>query len=233
MRFKIQLSGTDKPLPIEHHHIVIRYIHRVLGKDNVYHDAKNDYSISSLIGGKLIPNTKNISFKKGGYIIISSQNQNFLNDIMMNFYTTEFYGDIKVTGVEFIQEQFNNGWNHFAVLPPGFIIKDYKNKKEYGFHTLNDENFETIVKNYLIKKLFKIDPTLNLSDFDVRIVKHDKHKVNKVMIKNVKNIANLCHISIHSNKKVAEILYHIGIGQSTGCGFGVIYKTENGPLYRN
>jgi hypothetical protein len=45
-----------------HQHIVNSFIHRVLGKNNEYHDAKNEYSISSLQGGKLIGGTKNISF---------------------------------------------------------------------------------------------------------------------------------------------------------------------------
>ena len=52
------------------------------------------------------------------------------------------------------------------------------------------------------------------------------------MVKNVINKANQCQISIYTNKKIAELLYNIGIGQSTGSGFGVIYKTENHKLYR-
>ena len=52
------------------------------------------------------------------------------------------------------------------------------------------------------------------------------------MVKNVINHANQCHISIHTNKKVAELLYNIGLGQSTGSGFGTIYKTENHKTYK-
>lgn len=231
MRLKILLSGTEKELPINHQHIVNSFIHRALGRDNQYHDAKNDYSISSLQGGKWIPNTQNISLKNGGYIIISSLNKKFLNDIILNLYTTKFYEDIRVTGIEFIEEKFINGWNHFATLSP-FIIKNYTSKDAYSFNTLRDEGFETLVKNYLIKKLNKIDPTLDLTNFDIKIPEHVNHKVSKVIVKNVLNLANTCHISIHTNKKVAEILYNIGIGQSTGCGFGTIYKTENKTLYR-
>jgi len=232
MRLKILLSGTNKILPVNHQHIVNSFIHRALGKDNVYHDAKNDYSVSSLQGGKLIPETKTVSFNNGGFIIISSLNKSFLNNILIGLYTTSFHEDIKVCGVEFIDEKFINGWNHFVTLSP-FIIKKYINKKQYGFYTLNDVDIETIIKDYLVRKLSKIDPSLNLSDFNIKIPKHDNHRVVKVLVKNVLNTANLCHISIHTNKKVAEILYNIGLGQSTGSGFGTIYKTENHSLYRN
>ena len=33
-------------------------------------------------------------------------------------------------------------------------------------------------------------------------------------------------------KELAELIYNIGLGQSTGSGFGTIYKTENHSLYR-
>ena len=52
------------------------------------------------------------------------------------------------------------------------------------------------------------------------------------MVKNVVNYANSCHINVYTNRKVAELLYNIGLGQSTGSGFGTIYKTENRSFYR-
>ena len=231
MRIKVLLSGTNNELPINNQHIVNSFIHRSIGKDNKYHNTKNDYSISSLQGGKWIKDTGNISLKNGGYILITSLNKEFLDSIMLGLYTTPFYGDIKVSGLEFIDEVFFNGWNYFVTLSP-FIIKKYSSKKEYGFNTLDDDNFELLVKDYLINKLVKINSKLDLSDFNVVIPKHNNHKTVKVMVKNVKNIANSCHINIYTNKKVAELLYNIGIGQSTGCGFGTIYKTENKSIYR-
>jgi CRISPR-associated endoribonuclease Cas6 len=231
MRLKILLSGTNDELRINHQDLVNSFIHRVLGSDNEFHDAKNDYSISSLQGGTWIKGTKNISFKNGGYITISSLDEKFINKILIRLYSTPFYGDIKVIGIEFVDEKFYNGWNHFVTLSP-FIIKKYSSKKDYSFHTLKDIEFQITLKNYLINKISKINPSLDLSNFDVKIPKHVNHKTSKVMVKNVLNIANSCHINIYTNKKIAELLYNIGIGQSTGSGFGTIYKSENKSIYR-
>ena len=231
MRLKILLSSTNNELPINHQDLVNSFIHRTLGKDNEYHDIKSDYSVSSLQGGTWVRGTKNISFKNGGYITISSLDEKFINNILISLYATAFYDDIKVVGIEFVDEQFYNGWNHFVTLSP-FLIKKYSSKKDYGFHTLDDENFEEEVKAYLLNKITKINPKLDLSDFDVKIPQHGNHKSTKVIVKNVVNIANSCHINIHTNRKVAELLYNIGIGQSTGSGFGTIYKTENKSIYR-
>lgn len=231
MRIKVLLSPTNKELSIQNQSIINSFIHRAIGPNNPYHDAKNNYSVSSLQGGKWIPNTKNISFKSGGYITISSLDKKFIDNILVGLYTTPFHDDISVNGIEFIDEQFYNGWNHFATLSP-FLIKEYSSKKEYKFLTLNDDNFETKLKSYLINKISKINPKLDLTDFDIKIEDKSKGKVKKIMVKNVINHANQVQLSIQCNKQVAELLYNIGIGQSTGSGFGTIYKTENHNLYR-
>jgi len=231
MRIKLLLSPSSDTLPINNQHIVNSFIHRALGNDNKYHNKKSDYSVSSLQGGKWIKGTQDISFENGGYITISSLDKKFFDDILIGAYTTPFYNDINVVSMDFIDEEFYNGWNHFATLSP-FLIKQYNSKKEYKFLTLDNTNFESEVKEYLINKLSKINPKLDLSDFDVKIPNNPKHKVKKVLVKNTTNKANQCQISIHTNKRVAKLLYNIGIGQSTGSGFGVVYKTENHKLYR-
>lgn len=231
MRVKVNLSASENELLAHNQHIVNSFIHRVLGRDNKYHDAKNNYSVSSLQGGILIKDTDNISFRDGGYIIISSLDTEFINSILIGLYTKPFYNDIKVIGIEFIDEDFYDGWNHFVTLSP-FIIKEYDNKHRYSFLTIDKSDFKTKVKEYLIKKIRNIDSKLDLSNFDIEIKENINHKVKKVMVKNVINRANQCHISILTNKKVANLLYNIGLGQSTGCGFGTIYKTENHKLYK-
>jgi len=207
------------------------FIHKCLGKDNKYHDAKNSYSVSALCGGKMDEKTKTLNFVDGGFIIVSSLDNDFMDKIITGVMRNSNLGfGMKFTGIDFVQENFHNGWNHFATLTP-FIIKEYSDKNNYSFTTLNDDDFQQKVKSYLINKLSKINKTLRLDDFDVKITPHQSHKVKSILVKNVINRASQCHISIHTNKKVAELLYNIGIGQSTGSGFGTIYKTENKSMY--
>ena len=58
------------------------------------------------------------------------------------------------------------------------------------------------------------------------------NRIKTIMVNNVKNVVNQCQVDIKCNKYVAELIYNLGIGQSTGCGFGTIYKTENRKLYK-
>ena len=177
-------------------------------------------------------NTKTVDFTNGSYFTVSSLDMEFINKLMIGVINNpDFIHGMTFNGVEHIEERFFDGWNYFKTLSP-FLIKTYANKKTYSFLTLDDNDFENKLEEYLKKKLFSINNKLDLSDFKVSIPRHVHHKVKKVLVKNVINKANYCHVSIYTNKEVAKILYHIGLGQSTGSGFGTIYKTENHSIYQ-
>jgi len=232
MRVKIKLTPTNQTLPIANQHLLNGYVHKCLGENNKYHDAKSDYSVSSLMGGKLDIATSRVHFTNGAYFTVTSLDTEMMNILILGLLNnTEFVSGLNFAGIDFIEEKFYDGWNHFATLSP-FLIKRYADKKNYTFVTLDGENFQTEVKDYLIKKVSTINPKLNLTNFDVEVKNHSDHKIKKIMIKNVVNKANQCQISLFCNKQVAELLYNIGIGQSTGSGFGTIYKTENHLLYK-
>jgi CRISPR-associated endoribonuclease Cas6 len=72
---------------------------------------------------------------------------------------------------------------------------------------------------------------INWDRFDIEITEHPSNKVRTIYVKNVKNMANICQFKLTSCKRLAELIYNYGIGQSTGSGFGTIYKTENHEHY--
>jgi len=229
MRIKINFTRNTENIDIQNQSMVNSYIHTCLGRNNKYHDSMSNYCISNLQGGKYSNGVLN--FENGGYIIVSSIDAEFINTLIIGVLNNpNFIGGMRFSGIDHIEERFHNGWNYFATLSP-FIIKE-RTKNGYEFLTLNDNEFEVKLKQYLINKLTKFDETLDLSDFDIKVPNHPSHKVKKIMVKNVINHANQCHVSVHTNYEVAKLLYEIGLGQSTGSGFGVIYKTENRRLYR-
>ena len=230
MRIKVNLTGSEKLFPSNNQHILNSYFHKCLGNDNKYHDRKSDYNLSDIHSGKLI-NKKYIDFSNGGYFIISSLNTEFMDDIITGLYkNTKFYSDIKIKNIEFIEPVFYDGWNHFRTLSP-ILLKKYESKHKYSFITFKTEGFKNYLEEYLKNKLSKINKDLNLSNFRIEYSEHPNHKVKIVMIKNVKNIASHIQFSVYTNKAVAHHLYNYGIGQSTGSGFGTIYKTENNSKY--
>jgi CRISPR-associated endoribonuclease Cas6 len=260
MRLLIKFSKNTSPVNIINQHIVNNYIYKkCLKEDEIYHNSKNDYCISSLQGGILNVQDKTLDFPNGGMIAITSQNQEFLNKITIGvLQNVDFSHGMKFNTFDLVQEEFINGWNYFATLSP-FIIKEYSSKEKYKFVIFNDEkflskasertnekikilnekDFSEAVTNHTKNKLKKIYPNINLEDFKIEIKTHQSHKIKTIFKefdhvnkKSVVNYANQCHVNVFCDKKNAEIIYNLGIGQSTGCGFGTIYKTENRHKYK-
>jgi CRISPR-associated endoribonuclease Cas6 len=247
MRIKLDFSKNVENVPINNQNIVNGFVQKHLGPNNPYHDAISDYSVSMLSGGKLNDDKATLSFKNGGFIIVSALDNKFIMTLLKGIAKSKDkslgYGMV-FEKYEFIDEKIFDGWNYFSTLSPFMIVKDGNALGRNKFLLLDDPDFESQVKDYLLHKLVTISVNkklnLNLLDFDVKIPKHPAHKVKTIYIHGMKkgkvgvskNYANVCRVNIKSSKQVAELLYNIGLGQSCGCGFGTIYKNENKDLYR-
>lgn len=232
MRLKINFSKNTSAVPINNQDILNTYIHKCLGKNNKWHNTTGIYSISSLQGGKLNSDKRSLDFANGSYIIVSAcdDNMDFLDTLIDGInQNVNFTHGMEFIDTDCIKEDLLNGWNHFATLSP-FLIKERTEKHKYSFITLNDINFNEKVKQYLINRLNKENIKIP-SDFDVFIPQHNSHKVKSILVKNVINKANQCQISIKCSKEIADFIYHIGLGNSCGSGFGILYKTGNRCKY--
>ena len=231
MRIKIEFTSTEQNVPIDTQRYVNSFIHKALGKNNEYHDAMSHYSISNLKGGKLNDDKKTLSFKlTNPFIIVTSEDEEFLGKIISGTLVNNDFGfGIKFKDVLFINENFNDGWNHFYTLDP-ILLREKKKDGRNWFVTVEDADFTVKLREHIINKFSKIDPTLKLSDLELMV---GQGKKKKIMVKdNVWSIGSAVKVMIKTNKKVAHKLYNYGLGQSTGSGFGTIYKTENLDTYK-
>lgn len=228
MRIKIKFTKNTEDVP-NNLNVVNSYIHTCLGRNNEYHDAHSNYCISRLLGGEIVNGGKNINYPKGGYILVTSLDNEFLNRIIMGVLqnTTLGYG-MEFSGIDHISEEFYNGWNYFKTTSAGFLLVN----PEGGYYTLQDNNIETKLAEHIKNKFSKINPKFDFTDLKVEInVLHPSHKNKTIYSKNVKNISNICQINIHTNKRLAEALYNYGIGKSCGSGFGTVYTTQCVDFY--
>ena len=87
------------------------------------------------------------------------------------------------------------------------------------------------VKKHIVTKFSKINSKLNFNDLDIEMNQHKGNKVRNVMVKDIVNKSNVCQLTIKCNSDLAKAIYHYGIGQSTGSGFGTLYNTKNLSKY--
>lgn len=233
MRIKIQLKNLGdgiSVLPINNQHLLTGYFHnKILGKNNEYHDAEfNNYSLSMLRGGKMNKDKETVSFKNGAHFFVSSNDIEFINKISEGVFSNPNFGHgLKFKNIDIIEEDFYDGYNHFKTLSPILF------KKENTFINVDDDDYESKLQEYIKIKLSKIDSSLKLSDLRITITKHKNNKIKLIDYKGIKNKASLFQFTLFTNKRVAKTLYNYGVGKSTGCGFGTIYKTENHEYYKD
>jgi|AntRauTorckE6833_2_1112554.scaffolds.fasta_scaffold58336_2 CRISPR-associated endoribonuclease Cas6 len=232
MRIKIQLKNlgdVTATLPINNQHLLTGYFHKCLGINNEYHDGiYNNYSLSTLRGGRMNEDKETVSFEKGAHFFVSSMDSEFIDKISIGVFSNPNFGHgLKFKSIDSIEEQFYNGYNHFKTLSPILF------KKDNSFINVDDDQYESKLQKYIKYKLSKIDSSLNLSDFKISVTKHKSNKIKLIDYKGIKNKASLFQFTLFTNKKVAKTLYNYGVGKSTGCGFGTIYKTENHQYYKD
>lgn len=228
MRIRINFQITNDLSKIDkNQHQVTKFIHNCLGENNKYHNSFSNYCVSRLI----IIEKLNLA-----YVIVSSPDLEIIKKISENAIDTKLSDYLSFTGIFIISEKFYTGENHFLTLSP-ILLKKFLTKNKYTFITLNDEDFLPQLTTHTINKIKRINPNLNLENFKITL--SEKPNVNAVVNwyynkgqgQIIKNIANHLQLTVTCDKNVAELLYEVGLGQSTGNGFGTIYKTESKKMY--
>lgn len=226
MRLKIKLTANKEPIVINNQHLVNSYIHKCLGENNEYHDAKSDYCISNLRGGHMNNDKETLNFDGGAFIIVTSMDNDFIGKLMCGMsMNTDFGKGMTICGYEPMSDDLYGGFNIFRTLTP-VLIKEYGTDK---FKTIKDDDYADVLKKHIINKFTKINPKLDFRNFDVTFANknHPSNKTKLIRIKGRANIASQFDVIINSNKEVAEYIYNYGLGQSTGSGFGTVYNPKN------
>lgn len=232
MRFKINFKGTNDNVPFSTQASVNSYIHACLGNNNPYHDGKSDYNVSGLMGGGVNNNKSGLSFNDDAFIIVSSLDMQFMNTLLMGIISNqEFAYGMKLSDVEHVHEELFDGWNYFTTLRPILLKKDRSPKGRADYWTIDDPEYAAQLKSHIVGKLMKIDPKLDLSGFELKIPDRPFNKVKRIMVKNVPNFATNCWVSINAPKEAIRLIYHLGLGQSTGSGFGTVCLNKNRGIY--
>lgn len=217
-RIKIELTKPTVPVPINNQHNLNGFIHESFGTNNPYHDKFSDYSISSLQGGRLNDDRHTLNFDtESPHFFISSDNEEFLMFAVQSFIVTKasmFGMKFHTIGV-FDDFKLNKYYDDVITISP-IIVKNKEGKKI----TIEDDDFIYYLTENCKKKLLHkeiVDPTLK-----IEIINPHKAKSKCVWVGNVFNPCSMVRLRIYGTKQTRSILYNMGLGGSTGSGFGAI-----------
>ena len=217
MRIILNFGPTVVPFTKPTQNYVNGVVHTILGKDNPYHDKFSNYSVSFLRGGKLT--SEGLIYPNGGQVYISSPDNAFMSIFLMNLMNNQ---NIKLRDMPLIKCDMTNiivHSNYDIIEPLSPILLKHENNRI----TFKDENFIPLLEKQCISKLIKNGLTqADLKGFVIKPFHFENGKIQRPKINKVVNPSSHVMLLIEGAPKARKMLYEMGLGNSTGCGFGAV-----------
>lgn len=217
MRIHLIIRSSDSIIPFNHQHLLTGTIHKWLGWNNE-HGSLSLYSFSQLSGcilsndGFRIKSSTSIFFSSYDPILIKKMISGIQKDASM-------FNNLIVSDIIIEEDKDMSSRDLFFVASPIFIKRKIENREEHIL--FNDPRANTFLKETLMSKMEKvglIDESLNIY-FDQN---YPRASTKKISYKNIENRCSWCPILIEGSPETKQFAWNVGLGNSTGIGFGAI-----------
>lgn len=196
------------------------FINKCLGDGNKYHGNFSRYCISSMQGGHMNKDGA-IAFPDGGYIQVSSDDEEFLNNLvnglMMNFNEGLCVATLKYKSFDVKAFEMYNEYDIIRTISPLYISKDGKSL------TYKDDNFIEVLTDKSRKKLIHGGVSERIANtLKFKLFHSENAKTKMIECGKQKNICNQVMLYVTGDKRARLKIYELGLGKCTGFGFGAI-----------
>jgi len=218
MRLHLKLTKSSIPIPFNYQHLLTGCFHKWLGSSNLQHGEISMYSFSWLQNVKAI--NKGLLTTENTYLFINFHDAEIAKKVITGIMDApDMFHGIKVREVSIqVAPEFGNK-AYFYVASPVLVKRDTeKGKKHYQY--FEDETNDLLTETLKLKLEKARLSTANVSvRFDVD---YAKSKTKIVSYKEVKNKVNICPVVIEGSPEQIAFAWNVGIGNSTGIGFGAL-----------
>lgn len=218
MRLHFNLTPNSQTVPFDYQHFLIGKFHKWMGWNEI-HDEISLYSLSWLQGGKMIKD--GFDFSKGAKWFISFWDEEIGKQLIMNaMKEPDVCCGMKVKEIQIQENPSFGNKEKFKAASPIFIRK-YDEKRKAIHLTTKDKDSDFYLTETLKRKLKMANLNYNA------MVSFDKNyfnpKTKLVRINGINNKANFSPVIIEGDSEAVKFAWNVGIGHSTGCGFGALY----------
>ena len=219
MRIYLKLTPNTEKCPFNYQQNLVGAFHKWIGKNDI-HDQLSLYSMSWFSPGKNIKG-KYLNFSEGATWFISSPNPNLIKQLIMGIRDNPSVAFGMFVNELVIQQTptFGNSVK-FQVATPVLVQRTLENKrkKQYGF---DDGEVDDLLTETLKNKLIKAE--INSEGVKVQFDKdYPKPIRKKITYKGIGNLANICPVIIDGPPEAIAFAWAVGVGNSTGIGFGAL-----------
>lgn len=219
MRLHLILTKNDRPVPFTYQEQLAGAIHSWL-KDSHIHNSVSLYSFSQLKGGRMISNS--LSFEHGGSFFISSWDNKLLKTIVDSINDNPEIGFGMVVTEIIVQDTPDlTKMDYFRTASP--ILIKRKTEKELKYYYYDDEIAGSLLKETIKTKMRQAE-LFDEEDFSIEFDKnYPRPQKKRINYKGISNPVSVCPLIIKASNETKQFIWNVGLGNSTGIGFGAIY----------
>ena len=218
MRLHFSLTPNTEKVPFEYQRYLIGAFHKWMGENKI-HDKISLYSLSWLQGGKMIKD--GFDFPSGAKWFISFWDEDIGKQLIMSaMREPDVCCGMAVSEIQIQETPEFSEKERFTTASP-ILIRKYDEKRRAKHLTYNDEEADAYMTETLRKKLKQAGIEAEAKTCFDKSYYNSKTKL--VEINGIKNRANFCPVIVEGDKEAVKFAWNVGIGHSTGCGFGALY----------
>lgn len=217
MRLHFDLTPNLSAVPFDYQHYLVGTFHKWMGI-NIIHDSISLYSLSWLQGGQV--SKTGLEFPNGARWFVSFWDNSIGKQLISAAQKNpEVCCGMSVSEIHIQDNPEFRSKERFIVSSPIFIRK-YNEKKQAIHLTYDNTESDKYLTDTMKRKLW----TAGLvDDISVRFDRdYQRAKTKLVKINGIENRANLCPVIIEGNPSSVCFAWNVGIGHSTGSGFGAL-----------
>jgi len=217
MRIYIRLTKNEEIVPYEHNAVLTGILNKWLNDSDI-HDSLSLYSFSGLRKG--LTSKKGLDFPEGGEWFVSIYDSHILLKVLKRIQeNADFAYGMKVKEVTLCEyPAFGYEWR-FRLATPILIKRTVGNKCVHYIY--QNEGSNELMTETLKRKM----KSVGLDDSSVSVMfdkTYVRAKVKLMSYKGIKNKVNWCPVRISGTPESIRFAWDVGIGNSTGIGFGTL-----------
>lgn len=217
MRLHIKIKAENLIIPFDHQALLVGTIHKWLGLNNEHGDVSL-YSFSRLEGGKVVSN--GLNFDKYATFFISSFDLDLIRKIISGIQLdSSMFLNMSVIEIVIQQDPDLSERELFLNCSPILIKRRLEDRIEQIF--FDDPRASMFLKETIRTKMKKAG--LSDDSFDIYFeTTYPKAGTKMITYKGIKNRASWCPVIIKGKPETKLFIWNVGLGNSTGIGFGAI-----------
>lgn len=219
MRIHLSTTANEGLVPFNYQSKMVGTLHKWLGLNGL-HGTPALYSFSWLLNAK--PTDKGLDYPNGAKFFISFYSDDYLKQVIKNILREpEMFLGLKVLDITIQEEPDLTRQTVFKCASPIFLrYSDQERDRHYTFK--DDESGKLLTE----KLLFKMNLAGLPKDESLNIrfaPSEGSARVKLIDYKGIKNRVNLCPVIIEGKPETKAFAWNVGLGNSTGIGFGSVY----------